>query len=127
MGERCESCNNDSSNARRKVSAEISPTKNNNITATTNRPASNLITLDNSRTTDNDLLEKTGYPLDTATKSQMESHFGHNFDHVRIHTDGGAQRSAQSVDASLHNRKSYRIQQWTLCTVFYCRQKTIGR
>jgi hypothetical protein len=37
-----------------------------------------------------------GQPLDTTIRTQMESYFGHDFSHVRIHTDD---RAAESADA----------------------------
>ena len=40
-----------------------------------------------------------GQPLETATRSFMESRFGHDFSHVRIHTDATAAESAQAVSA----------------------------
>ncbi|HYO43979.1 MAG TPA: DUF4157 domain-containing protein [Candidatus Limnocylindrales bacterium] len=40
-----------------------------------------------------------GAPLDTATRSGMESAFGTSFDHVRVHTDDRASRSAEAVGA----------------------------
>lgn len=40
-----------------------------------------------------------GAPLDTDTRADMESRFGHDFGDVRVHTDGAAQDSARSVNA----------------------------
>jgi Domain of unknown function (DUF4157) len=45
------------------------------------------------------VLDSPGQPLDHATRGFMESRFGHDFGHVRIHTDGAAARSAEMVDA----------------------------
>lgn len=47
----------------------------------------------------NEVLRSPGQPLDRSTRSFMESRFGHDFSHVRIHTDGKAAQSAQSVNA----------------------------
>ncbi len=44
-------------------------------------------------------LRSPGQPLDTATRSFMESGFGHDFGQVRIHTDGAAKTSTRAVDA----------------------------
>ncbi len=40
-----------------------------------------------------------GSPLPEAVKVRMERAFGHDFSHVRIHTDGGAAHAAESLDA----------------------------
>jgi hypothetical protein len=40
-----------------------------------------------------------GQPLDAATRASMESRFGYDFSHVRVHTDERAKRSARSVDS----------------------------
>lgn len=40
-----------------------------------------------------------GKPLDTGTRSFMESRFGYDFDNVRIHADQVAARSADSINA----------------------------
>jgi len=44
-------------------------------------------------------LRSNGRPLDGATRSFMESRFGHDFSGVRVHTDALAQESARSVNA----------------------------
>lgn len=46
-----------------------------------------------------EVLRSSGQPLDTATRAFMEPRFGHDFSHVRVHTDTKAGESAQSVDA----------------------------
>lgn len=46
-----------------------------------------------------DALNSPGQPLDSSTRSFMESRFGHDFGRVRVHTDALAQRSAQAVDS----------------------------
>jgi len=40
-----------------------------------------------------------GSPLDHGTRAFMEQRFGHDFGHVRIHSDAQAQRSARAIDA----------------------------
>ncbi|HEY6446738.1 MAG TPA: DUF4157 domain-containing protein [Acidobacteriaceae bacterium] len=44
-------------------------------------------------------LRSSGLPLDSETRSSMESRFGVDFGQVRVHTDGSAAASARSVDA----------------------------
>ncbi|MDX6576016.1 MAG: hypothetical protein QOE96_1969 [Blastocatellia bacterium] len=46
-----------------------------------------------------DVLRSAGQPLDTMTRSFMESRFNQNFGHVRIHTGPRATESAQGVRA----------------------------
>jgi hypothetical protein len=46
-----------------------------------------------------DALRSTGQPLDPATRAFMEPRFGHDFSHVRVHTDARAAESAQAVNA----------------------------
>ena len=46
-----------------------------------------------------DVLHSPGQPLEAATRSFMESRFGHDFSGVRVHTDAHAAASARSVDA----------------------------
>ncbi len=46
-----------------------------------------------------EVLRSPGQPLDPGTRTFMESRFGHNFSQVRVHTDGKAAKSAQSVNA----------------------------
>ncbi|HEX6288342.1 MAG TPA: DUF4157 domain-containing protein [Herpetosiphonaceae bacterium] len=46
-----------------------------------------------------DVLRSPGQPLDADTRSFMESRFGHDFGHVRIHTDAQASQSAEDVNA----------------------------
>jgi hypothetical protein len=50
-------------------------------------------------TTVHETLRAPGQPLDAPTRTQMESRFGHSFDHVRIHDDERAAASANAVDA----------------------------
>jgi lipoprotein-anchoring transpeptidase ErfK/SrfK len=46
-----------------------------------------------------DVLRSSGQPLDRATRDFMEPRFGHDFSHVRVHTDDLAAQSARSVGA----------------------------
>ncbi|MFF1614383.1 DUF4157 domain-containing protein [Amycolatopsis sp. NPDC058278] len=43
-----------------------------------------------------------GSPLDTATRADMETRFGHDFGDVRVHTDAAAHDSAKSVNAQAY-------------------------
>jgi hypothetical protein len=43
-----------------------------------------------------------GRPLDEGTRTTMESAFGTSFDHVRVHTDDQASKSAESVGANAY-------------------------
>jgi Domain of unknown function (DUF4157) len=45
------------------------------------------------------VLSSPGRPLDSVTRSSMESRFGHNFGRVRIHTDAKAAETARAVNA----------------------------
>ena len=47
----------------------------------------------------NQALSSPGRPLDTSTRSSMESRFGHDFSGVRIHDDSVAAESARAVNA----------------------------
>jgi len=47
-----------------------------------------------------DVLRSSGRPLDTETRSFMESRFGHDFSQVRVHTDSRAANAASAVKAS---------------------------
>ncbi len=44
-------------------------------------------------------LQSPGQPLDAASRSFMEGRFGHDFGHVRVHTDAHAAQSASAVNA----------------------------
>jgi hypothetical protein len=43
-----------------------------------------------------------GSPLDVSVRGQMESSFGQDFSDVRVHTDGQASKSAESVGANAY-------------------------
>lgn len=46
-----------------------------------------------------EVLQSSGQPLDTETRSFMEPRFGHDFSKIRIHTDTKASESAKAVNA----------------------------
>jgi len=46
-----------------------------------------------------DVLRSHGQPLDPATRAFVEPRFGHDFGHVRLHTDAQAAESARAVNA----------------------------
>lgn len=46
-----------------------------------------------------DVLRSPGQPLDPATRAFMEPRFGHDFSHVRTHTDAKAAESTRAVNA----------------------------
>ncbi|MGA2349999.1 MAG: DUF4157 domain-containing protein [Terracidiphilus sp.] len=48
------------------------------------------------------VLRSSGQPLDRATRREMESRFGYDFSHVRLHTDNRAAASAQSLSAKAY-------------------------
>lgn len=54
-----------------------------------------------------EVLGQPGRPLDTATRSFMESRFHHDFSGVRVHTDAQAAESAQSVNAHAYTVGSH--------------------
>src|SRR5262249_33693260 len=49
-----------------------------------------------------EVLNSPGKPLDAATRQLMESRFGHDFSHVRVHTDAKAAASARAVNAQAY-------------------------
>lgn len=49
-----------------------------------------------------DVLRSPGQPLDGTTRAFMESHLGHDFSHVRVHTDTRASESAHAVGAAAY-------------------------
>ncbi len=46
-----------------------------------------------------EVLRSSGQPLDVTTRAFMEPRFGHDFNHVRVHTDARAARAARAVNA----------------------------
>lgn len=49
-----------------------------------------------------EVLSTPGHPLEPSTRASMESRFGQDFSHVRVHSDGRAAESAQAVDATAY-------------------------
>jgi osmotically-inducible protein OsmY len=49
-----------------------------------------------------DVVDSPGRPLDSATRSLMEPHFGYDFSRVRVHTDRPAAESAQALSANAY-------------------------
>jgi hypothetical protein len=47
-------------------------------------------------------IQTAGRPIETATKTQMESHFGHDFSRVRVHTGDAADESAREAGAAAY-------------------------
>jgi hypothetical protein len=56
-----------------------------------------------------DTLRSSGHPLDTPARALMESRFDRDFSSVRIHSDSGAARSAQAVDARAYTVGSHLV------------------
>ncbi|HEU4597714.1 MAG TPA: DUF4157 domain-containing protein [Pyrinomonadaceae bacterium] len=54
-----------------------------------------------------DVVGSPGRPLDTSTRALMESRFGHDFSHVRIHTDTRAAESSEAVNAHAYTLGSH--------------------
>jgi Domain of unknown function (DUF4157) len=48
------------------------------------------------------VLSSPGRPLETSLQQDMGQRFGHDFSHVRVHTDAEAERSAQDVNANAY-------------------------
>jgi outer membrane protein OmpA-like peptidoglycan-associated protein len=63
------------------------------------RKASNNIESSAAPSIVHEVLRSTGHPLDAATRAFMEPRFGHDFSHVRVHTDAKAAASARGVNA----------------------------
>jgi hypothetical protein len=55
----------------------------------------------------NEVLRSPGQPLDAQTRAFMEPRFGHDFSHVRVHTDERAAESARSVYARAYTVGSH--------------------
>jgi hypothetical protein len=49
-----------------------------------------------------EVLNSPGKPLDATTRASMESHLGHDFRNVRVHSDEQAAASARSINASAY-------------------------
>ena len=53
------------------------------------------------------VLDSVGTPLDAPTRASMEARLGHDFGHVRVHTDAEAARSAKSIRAQAYTFGSH--------------------
>ena len=62
------------------------------------RHASNYVEPDSVPSSVHEILRSPGRPLDPATRTVMEPHFGHDFSQVRVHTDAKAAQSAHEID-----------------------------
>ncbi|HJU55665.1 MAG TPA: DUF4157 domain-containing protein [Pyrinomonadaceae bacterium] len=49
-----------------------------------------------------EVISGAGQPLDSQARTRMESHLGHDFSRVRVHTDARAAESARAVSASAY-------------------------
>jgi outer membrane protein OmpA-like peptidoglycan-associated protein len=54
----------------------------------------------------NEVLQSGGHPLNDDSRNFMESRFGYNFSNVRIHDDGKAVKSAESINAKAYTHGS---------------------
>lgn len=54
-----------------------------------------------------DVINSPGRPLDEPVRADMETRLGHDFGDVRVHDDGAAQASAQSVNAHAYTVGSH--------------------
>jgi hypothetical protein len=52
-------------------------------------------------------LDMSGTPLDPPLRQDMETRFGHDFSHVRLHRDGAAERSARDMAARAYTVGSH--------------------
>ena len=66
------------------------------------RKASSNATVNAAPPVVHDVLQSPGQPLDAGTRAFMESRFGHDFGHVRIHADARAAESAHAVNAAAY-------------------------
>jgi hypothetical protein len=53
------------------------------------------------------VLDTAGTPLDASTRTSMEERLGHDFGHVRVHTDAEAAHSAESIQAQAYTFGSH--------------------
>ena len=58
--------------------------------------------LEEERSPVHDVVSSSGSPLDRDVRADMESRLGHDFSDVRVHADGAAHDSAQSVSAKAY-------------------------
>jgi hypothetical protein len=70
-----------------------------------------------------DVLRSSGQPLDAATRAFMEPRLGHDFSHVRVHSDAQAAESARAVNALAYTVGP----QLVFATGQYSPQSTAGR
>ncbi|HEY6352708.1 MAG TPA: DUF4157 domain-containing protein [Candidatus Angelobacter sp.] len=56
-----------------------------------------------------EILRSPGQPLDRSTRAFFEARFGHDFSHVRIHTDLAAGESAQAINAHAFTAGSHLV------------------
>jgi hypothetical protein len=66
------------------------------------KPSSTTTNLETTEETANEIsnvLSSSGSPLDSTTRQFIETRFGHDFSHVRLHTNTKAAESAQSLNA----------------------------
>src|SRR5690349_17245300 len=54
-----------------------------------------------------EVLRSHGEPLDSGTRMAMETHFGHDFSQVRVHSDAAAGVSAAAVNARAYTVGSH--------------------
>jgi hypothetical protein len=86
-GAECDSCAKEKSKARLQRAA------------VRNKPAAEASNAFGVPAAAREVLSSAGRPLDSSTRSLMESRFGHDFSRVRVHADGDAARAALSVGA----------------------------
>jgi hypothetical protein len=82
-GDECSSCSKKTRGRLQRSAINYEPVKN-------DKQAPSIV---------HEVLRSPGQPLDAATRSFFEPRFGHDFSHVRVHTDAGAAASAKAVDA----------------------------
>jgi Domain of unknown function (DUF4157) len=54
-----------------------------------------------------EVLRSHGEPLDSGTRTAMETHFGHDFSQVRVHSDAAAVASAEAINARAYTVGSH--------------------
>jgi hypothetical protein len=83
-----------------KIGTEQVQTKRTNRTASRTMVAPTIV---------NEVLRSPGQPLDTATRHDMGARLGHDFRHVRVHTDERAASSSEAVNAKAYTVGSHII------------------
>ncbi len=66
------------------------------------RSARDLVAVDQAPPIVHDVLRESGQPLDSTTRTFMETRFVHDFSRVRVHTDAHAAESAEAVDGQAY-------------------------